>query len=110
MGAILNHYGFEETMRMGIDAGNDFLMLCHRVAMAEKVIPVLEEMETNRIQPALARMHAFKKSLVTPTEFSLAAFQALDEEVWNLRVGTLGEEEASKRSPEDGKRSPVELY
>jgi beta-N-acetylhexosaminidase len=34
----------------------------------------------------------------------------LDREVWNLRVATLGEEAAALRSPEDGKRSPVEVY
>jgi hypothetical protein len=27
-----------------------------------------------------------------------------------LRVAVLGEEEAASRSPEDGKRSPVETY
>jgi hypothetical protein len=27
-----------------------------------------------------------------------------------LRVAVLGEAEAAKRSPEDGKRSPVEIY
>jgi beta-N-acetylhexosaminidase len=34
MGAILNHYGFDETMRLGIEAGNDMLMICHRIEMA----------------------------------------------------------------------------
>jgi beta-N-acetylhexosaminidase len=38
------------------------------------------------------------------------AHRLLDEEVWQLRVATLGEEIAAARSPEDGKRSPVELY
>lgn len=110
MGAILNHYGFEETMRLGIDAGNDFLMICHRLEMAAKVIPVLEGMEPARTQPALERMHAFKQRLVKPDAFSVSAFEALDREVWDLRVATLGAEVASQRSPEDGKRSPVELY
>ena len=34
MGAILNHYGFEETMKRGVAAGNDLLMICHRVELA----------------------------------------------------------------------------
>ena len=34
MGAILNHYGFEETIRKGIAAGNDLLMICHRIELA----------------------------------------------------------------------------
>ncbi len=36
MGAILNHYGFDETMRRGIAAGNDMLMICHRVELAAR--------------------------------------------------------------------------
>ena len=36
MGAILNEYGFEETIRRAIGAGNDLAMICHRVpAIAE---------------------------------------------------------------------------
>jgi len=45
-----------------------------------------------------------------PHEFSEEAFRALDAEVWRLRVDVLGEERAAERSPEDGKRSPVETY
>ena len=37
-------------------------------------------------------------------------FRRRDHEVWQLRVDTLGAEAAAKRSPEDGKRSPVEVY
>src|SRR6476659_849670 len=38
MGAILNEYGFEETIRRAIGAGNDLAMICHRVsAIAEAV-------------------------------------------------------------------------
>jgi beta-N-acetylhexosaminidase len=110
MGAILNHYGFDETMRMGIEAGNDFLMLCHRVTLAEQIVKVLAGMSASSLTPALERMAAFKKRLVKPDEFSESAFQALDKEVWNLRVATLGAEAAAVRSPEDGKRSPVEMY
>ena len=37
-------------------------------------------------------------------------FKEIDAEIWDLRVAVLGEEKAAKRSPEDGARSPVELY
>jgi beta-N-acetylhexosaminidase len=45
-----------------------------------------------------------------PHEFSEAAFRKIDDEIWELRVATLGEERATQRSGEDGKRSPVEAY
>jgi len=51
-----------------------------------------------------------KSRLAPPTPFSLEAFQAVDAEIRDLRVATLGQEAAAQRSPEDGKRSPVELY
>src|SRR5947209_14146493 len=31
MGAILNEYGLEETIRLAIEAGNDWVMICHRI-------------------------------------------------------------------------------
>jgi beta-N-acetylhexosaminidase len=110
MGAILNHYGFEETMRRGLAAGNDLLMICHRVELAAQAKTVLEALPASAIDPALERLAAWKKNLVPPDPFSEAAFRAIDAEIWDLRVATLGPECAAQRSPEDGKRSPVELY
>lgn len=110
MGAILNHFGFEETMRRGLAAGNDMLMICHRVELAAQAKQVLEALPPEAVDPALARMAKFKSRLVAPTPFSEEAFSALDAEIWDLRVATLGPELAAQRSAEDGKRSPVELY
>jgi len=110
MGAILNHYGFDETMRMGIQAGNDQLMICHRVELAAQARKVLEAMTPAELEPAFQNMARFKAKLAPPTPFSEEAFRAVDSEIWNLRVATLGEEQAGQRSAEDGKRSPVELY
>lgn len=110
MGAILNHYGFDETMRLGLAAGNDMLMICHRVELAAQARKVIEALPTKDIEPALARMADFKRRLEPPAPFSEEAFRAVDAEVWDLRVATLGPEAAAQRSPEDGKRSPVELY
>ena len=109
MGAILNHYGFDETMRLGIEAGNDMLMICHRVEMALTAKSAIEPMG-DRLDPALESVARCKSRLATPAPFSVEAFQKIDAEIRDLRVATLGEEEAAKRSPEDGKRSPVELY
>jgi beta-N-acetylhexosaminidase len=51
-----------------------------------------------------------KKKLSPPDAFSETRFRQIDREIWDLRVAVLGEEEAARRSPEDGKRSPVEMY
>jgi beta-N-acetylhexosaminidase len=110
MGAILNHYGFEETIRQGIAAGNDLLMICHRIELAAEAKTLLESLPPTSLESPLESIAKFKRRLVPPGEFSETAFQALDAEVWDLRVGTLGSEQAAQRSPDDGKRSPVEMY
>lgn len=110
MGAILNHYGFDEMIRLGLAAGNDLLMICHRTELAEQAAKILENAPVEQLNRALANIAAFKVRMAPPAPFSEEAFKSLDQGVWELRVDTLGAEEAAARSPEDGKRSPVEVY
>jgi len=110
MGAILNTFGWEDTIRRAVHAGNHLLMICHRLDAAEAALRVLAAMPAHALDPALAALAAFKQRMAPPAEFSEQAHRQLDEEVWQLRVATLGEELAHARSPEDGKRSPVEVY
>jgi beta-N-acetylhexosaminidase len=110
MGAILNEYGFEETIRRAIGAGNDLAMICHRVPAIEEALGYLEKLPRQELDRALGSIARFKAKLVPPDQFSESAFAALNGEIWNLRVATLGEERAKELSIEDGKRSPVESY
>ena len=110
MGAILNEYGLEETIRLAIEAGNDWVMICHRIDSIGEVHSTLGKLPPAQIERALQSVAQTKTKLVAPDEFSEAKFKEIDAEIWDLRVAVLGEEEAAKRSPEDGKRSPVETY
>ena len=110
MGAILNEYGFEETIRRAIGAGNDLAMICHRVPAIEEALGVISKIPMENVDRALENITQFKSRLAPPNEFSEATFAALNDEIWGLRVAVLGEERAAARSPEDGKRSPVETY
>jgi len=110
MGAIINHHGFDEMIRLGLEAGNDLLMICHRTELAEQAFKVLEKSPSDQLDRAYAKLAAFKAKMAPPTSFTQENFQSLDQAVWDLRVNVLGAEEAAKRSPEDGKRSPVETY
>jgi beta-N-acetylhexosaminidase len=110
MGAILNEYGLEETIRLAIRAGNDLAMICHRLAAVEQAHKVLQTLPTAQVDRALASVAEFKRHMQPPHPFSEEAFRAIDREVWDLRVSVLGPERAAQRSPEDGKRSPVEVY
>jgi beta-N-acetylhexosaminidase len=110
MGAILNEYGLEETIRLAIEAGNDWVMICHRVPSIGEVHSTLGKLPPAQIERALESVVQTKKKLTPPHEFSEEKFKKIDGEIWDLRVAVLGEKEAAKRSPDDGKRSPVETY
>src|SRR3954467_5024108 len=68
MGAILNEYGLDETIRLAIEAGNDWVMICHRVAEIEKVHSILETLPGSQIDRALASVARTKTRLAPPTE------------------------------------------
>ncbi|MDB6172338.1 MAG: Beta-N-acetylhexosaminidase [Chthoniobacteraceae bacterium] len=110
MGAILNHYGLEETIRLAICAGNDLAMICHRVDCVEQALGFLETVPRPELDRALENVAAFKSKMVPPDPWDEAEFRRRDAEIWDLRVDLFGKERAGDRSPEDGKRSPVETY
>jgi beta-N-acetylhexosaminidase len=110
MGAIMNEYGLEETILRVIGAGNDLAMICHRVSAIAEARGYLEKLPSGQLDRALARVVRFKKKMMPPERFSESAFDNLNHEIWELRIATLGEEGARRRSPENGKRSPVETY
>src|SRR6266481_7883518 len=96
MGAILNGYGLQQTIRLSIGAGNDLAMICHRIPEIENVRKILEMLPRNQIDRALASVAAFKKTIQPPHKFSEAAFREIDNEIWELRIVTLGEERAKQ--------------
>jgi len=110
MGAILNQFGFKETIEGALQAGNHIALLCHRIQMIEEAASIVEGMPAGQLDHALGAVSCFKAKLVPPDEFSEEKFRPLDDQVWELRVATLGAERAKERSPETGKRSPVEIY
>ena len=110
MGAIYNEYGLTDTIRMAIGAGNDLAMICHRIDAIGEARDALTDLPAAGVERALGSVARFKQRMSAPHDFAEAAFRELDAEVWQLRVDVLGEERAAERSPEDGKRSPVETY
>ena len=115
MGAILNPYGtgdsgMEQVIHRAISAGNDLAMICHRVEMVEKAHGYLAGVPQPELDRALENMAAFKAKLTPPEPWDQAEFHHRDADVLALRLATLGAERGAQRSPEDGKRSPVEVY
>ena len=110
MGAILNEVTFEQAIQDAVRAGNDMVMICHRIEMVEQAYQHLQGLPHEVLDTALERIERAKKRLVRPDAWSQSRFLAINEEIQALRVDVLGEERASQLSVEDGKRSPVELY
>ena len=110
MGAILNEVSFENTIKEAVKAGNDLCMICHRIDMVEEARDHLADLPDDVLSGALDRVARFKGKMSPPHKWSMEAFEEINSQIWDLRVDTLGEEEAKNLSVEDGKRSPVELY
>jgi beta-N-acetylhexosaminidase len=110
MGAILNEVTFEQAIQEAVRAGNDIVMICHRLEMVELARQHLEGVEAPIVHDALVRIEKTKKRLAKPYAWSMEQFKAINAEIWDLRVAVLGKEGAKNLSVEDGKRSPVELY
>ena len=110
MGAITNEIGFGEAIERSIVAGNHIAMVCHRIYLVQEALAALQRTSLAALDRALVAIDRFKQSFVAVEPFSEERFRALNQEIWDLRVSTLGPERAVERSPEDGKRSPVEIY
>jgi len=110
MGAILNEHSLDETIRLAIAAGNDLVMICHRIPEIDNVHKILTTLSSDQTNRALENVARFKKELPPPAAFLEETFRQVDSEIWDLRVATLGEERARILSVENGKRSPVEIY
>lgn len=110
MGAVLNEVTFEDTIRACIKAGNDLAMICHRVELVEAAAEVIATLPDPLVHDVLVRIEKTKRKMAQPYAWSIDCFREIDSQIWDLRVATLGEEEASILSVENGKRSPVELY
>lgn len=109
MGAIRNHYGTPQAARMTIEAGGDLALLCHQLHAAPQAVTELQRASPLAVSDALTRLARTKKRLQPPTKFSPEKFAAIDEDLWKLRVATLGEETAAA-PPDSPTQSPVEDY
>ena len=110
MGALLRRYSQEETVRLAVEAGNDQVLICHRVDSIPRAARALKSVSGKEIERALGQIHEAKQKLSPPDPFSESRFAELDRKVWDLRVETLGETRAKERSVDSRKRSPVERY
>src|SRR6266496_1403646 len=75
MGAILTGYRLEDTIRGAINAGNDVVMICHRIPEIETVHRILGMLPSDQINRALGNVASVKRKLSPPDKFSGATFR-----------------------------------
>jgi len=109
MGAILTGYRLDDTIRLCLEAGNDIMMLCHRVPEIETVQRILRTFPLDRIERAQQHIGDFKKNMSPPQKFSEHAFQEINQEIADLRTAVLGEVEVGEVVTER-QVSPVERF
>jgi beta-N-acetylhexosaminidase len=109
MGAILIGYRLDETIRLCLEAGNDIMMLCHRVPEIETVHQVLGTLPSDQIERAQQFIGEFKKNLSPPNKFSESAFNEINREIADLRSAVVGEEDP-RVVVRERQISPVERF
>ena len=109
MGAILIGYRLDETIRLAVEAGNDIVMLCHRVPEIETVHRILGTLPSDQIERAQEYISEFKQNLSPPYKFSESAFQEINREIADLRTAVVGEEHLG-RVVTERQVSPVERF
>jgi beta-N-acetylhexosaminidase len=110
MGAILTGYRLDDTIRLCLEAGDDMMMLCHRVPEIETVHRILGALPSNQIERAQQHIGNFKKKLSPPQKFSESGFQEINREIADLRSAVVGEEEAGGVGATERQISPVERF
>jgi len=109
MGAILTGYRLDDTIRLSLEAGNDIMMICHRVPEIETVHRILGTLPSDQIERAQEYIGDFKKNLSPPYKFSESVFEEINREIADLRAAVVGEEEPGKVVPQR-QISPVERF
>lgn len=109
MGAILTGYRLDETIRLALEAGEDIVMLCHRVPEIETVHRILGTLPADQIERAQQHISEFKKHVSPSYKFSENAFQEINREIDDLRNAVVSDEEAGRVIPER-QISPVERF
>src|SRR6059058_4852901 len=110
MGAILTGYRLDDTIRLAINAGNDIVMICHRIPEIETVHRILNTLPSDQLNRALGNVVNFKAKLSAPDKFSEAAFRKINDEVGELRMSVVGEGHSGRAAFKTIQRSPVEMF
>ena len=106
MGAIINHYGRGNDVRMAIEAGNDMALICHNTDSIKVAYEALREIDSEITDKAIKRVNKQRRKIPNPLQFLESTWEENNKAIADLRVEVLGEEEQEQFVTQ----SPVEDY
>ncbi|CAF0699048.1 Beta-hexosaminidase [Candidatus Methylacidithermus pantelleriae] len=111
MGAITRHFPLEEAASRALQAGADFLLLCHSfLTTAEKIAAALEKLPSAMLEERAARIERLRARLPEPIPFSHEDCASCNDKIAQLREEVRKRGGEGKESGGDTFSSPVEGY
>jgi len=103
MGAIVNHYGRGNDIKLALDAGADIALVCHQIQSLPKA---LADLKTDD-QDALQRIEKYRNKLKCPPAFTIARWDEINAKLTELTRKIIGQDRFEPPLPS---QSPVEDY
>jgi beta-N-acetylhexosaminidase len=98
---------FQDSARRAVTAGNDLVLICHRVARVREAAGAIAELTSAVLDPARERVEKLRARMAAPDAFSMDRWHEINEQIRQLRRDTVGDD-ASETPVDAGKRSAVE--
>jgi len=106
MGAIVNHYGRGNDVRMAIEAGNDMALICHDTGSFRGAYDALKDVDSEISDKAIKRVSKQRRKIPNPLQFTEALWEENNKAIADLRKEILGDEAEEQHLTQ----SPVEDY
>ena len=107
MGAIVNHYGRGNDLRLALEAGVDIPLVCHQMDSLKDAVKELENLPHGRLDDSLRRIEKARRRLKSPPQFSRERWEDINERTRALTHEIIG---TDRFDPQRPSQSPVEDY
>lgn len=107
MGAIVNHYGRGNDLRLAMEAGVDIPLVCHQLDTLKEAVKELEKLPAGRLHDSRKRIEKVRRKLKQPSNFTQEKWIELNDKMTNLTREVIGQD---RFDPERPSQSPVEDY
>ena len=107
MGAIVNHYGRGNDLRLAMEAGADIPMVCHQMDTLSEALKELKKLPPGRLDDSLRRIERVREKIKPPPIFTKDRWTEINEKLTDLTRDIIG---TDRFHPERPAQSPVDEY